>query len=256
MKIGIMQPYTFPYIGYFQLINYVDKWVVFDDTQFISKGWINRNRILHPQVTKEWQYFTMPVKKHSRNSRIKDIEINNDERWGDEFLGKLTSYKKKAPFYSETVEFLGDCICFDCPSLSEWITHTLVSTCRYLNIPFDYSVFSEMEVNADNIQHAGQWALEIADAMGADEYVNPSGGYSIFNEDEFLARNIELRFLKSDLKPYVQRRDGFVAGLSIVDVMMWNDKDKIHEILSEYEIVTKSALSGLNDRQKYQGIVK
>ena len=76
MRVGIMQPYVFPYIGYFQLINYVDKWVVFDNTQYISKGWVNRNRILHPEVKKEWQYFTVPVKKHTRESRIKDIEVN------------------------------------------------------------------------------------------------------------------------------------------------------------------------------------
>ena len=242
MRVGIIQPYTFPYIGYFQLINYVDKWVIFDDTQYLSKGWINRNRILHPNVKKEWQYFTVPVKKHSRKSRIKDVEINDDLEWRDEFLGKLTSYKKKAPFYAETVEFIGDCISFKCPALFEWVVYTLKSTCNYLGVPFNYSIFSQMEINTDNIKHAGQWALEIADAMDVTEYVNPPSGYSIFNENEFLARNIELRFLKSNLTPYVQRRGYFVSGLSIVDVMMWNDKDRIHEMLTDYEIVTHSQL--------------
>jgi hypothetical protein len=242
MKLAVMQPYTFPYIGYFQLINHVDKWVIFDDTQYLAKGWINRNRILHPDLKKEWQYFTVPVKKHSIKSRIKEIEINDELKWRDELLGKLTSYKKKAPFYAETRKFVGDCISFKCSALSKWIEHTLKSTCDYLNVPFDYSVFSQMNINTDNVNHAGQWALEIADAMDADEYVNPPSGYSIFNEDEFLARNIDIRFLKPNLTPYIQRRGCFVSGLSIIDVMMWNDKDRIHEILKDYEIVTQSKL--------------
>jgi len=237
-----MQPYVFPYIGYFQLIQHADKWVVFDDTQYISKGWINRNRILHPDKNKEWQYFTIPVKKHSRGSRIKDIKINEDVSWRDEFLGKLTSYKKKAPFYSDTVAFVDDCIRFNCATLSEWVVHTLEKTCKYLNIPFDYTIFSEMKINTDKIEHAGQWALEISSAMDADEYINPPGGYTIFNENEFRERNIELSFLKPDLTSYTQRREGFVPGLSIVDIMMWNDRDKIHEMLSDYEIVTQSQL--------------
>lgn len=243
MKLAIMQPYTFPYLGYFQLIKYVDKWVIFDDTQYISKGWVNRNRILHPDVKKEWQYFTVPVKKHSRESRIKNVEINNGLDWRNEFLGKLTSYKKKAPFYAETVEFIEDCISFKCSSLSEWVVYTLKSTCNYLEVPFDYSIFSQMEIRTDNVEHAGQWALNIADAMDADEYVNPPGSYGIFNESEFRERSIELRFLKSNLSPYVQRRGHFISGLSIVDVMMWNDKAEITELLRDYEIVTHSELS-------------
>ena len=242
MKLAIMQPYTFPYIGYFQLIFYVDKWVVFDDTQYISKGWINRNRILHPDVKKEWQYFTVPLKTHSRESRIKDVAINDEFEWRNQFLGKLTSYKKKAPFYTETVEFIGDCISFRCSSLSEWVVHSLKSTCNYLEIPFNYSIYSKMVINTQNVEHAGQWALEIADALEAAEYVNPPGGYNIFNENEFLERNIELRFLKPNLSPYVQRRGCFVPGLSIVDIMMWNEKDRIHDMLTDYEIFTHSEL--------------
>jgi len=237
-----MQPYTFPYIGYFQLINYVDEWVVFDDTQYISKGWINRNRILHPDEIKEWQYFTIPVQKHSRESRIKDVEINDNIKWKDKFLGKLTSYKKKAPFYTDTVEFIEDCLSLKCTTFSEWIVFTLKNTCSYLDIPFNYSIFSQMKIDIGDIEHAGQWALKIADAMDADEYINPHSGYNIFNENEFRKNTIELRFIKPNLESYAQRRGQFVPGLSIVDVMMWNHKDKIQEMLSDYKIVTYSDL--------------
>lgn len=242
MKVGIMQPYVFPYIGYFQLINYVDKWVVFDDTQYISKGWVNRNRILHPDMEKEWQYFSVPLRKHSHDCRIKDIEINEDIDWKSQLLGKLTSYKKKAPFYMQTIEFVNECVSVECPMLSEWVVFTLKRTCEYLNIPFDYSIFSKMEINNLNIEHAGQWALEIADATGADEYTNPPAGHGIFKEHEFRERGIELNFLKPRMEPYVQIRGEFIAGLSIIDVMMWNDKKAINKMLSEYDIVTQSQL--------------
>ncbi len=239
-----MQPYTFPYIGYFQLINYVDKWVVFDDTQYISKGWVNRNRILHPDSKKEWQYFTIPVKKHSRKSKIQDIEINTELNWKDELLGKLSHYKKKAPFYMETVDFLGDCISTNDYKLSEWTVHTLKSTCDYLDLSFDYSIFSKMDINTENIEHAGEWALRISDAIGVDEYVNPPSGYRIFKENEFLEKNIKLRFLKPNLTPYIQRRSSFTAGLSIIDVLICNDKNQIREMLMEHEILTYSELIG------------
>lgn len=243
-----MQPYIFPYVGYFQLIGSVDKWVVFDDTQYLSKGWINRNRILHPDLKKKWQYFTIPVKKHSRESRIKDVEVNDGIDWRAEFIGKLTSYKKKAPYYTETVEFVENCISDDYATLSELIVSTLEKTCDYLAISFDYSVFSEMSVNTDNVKHAGQWALEIADSMGASEYINPQGGCDIFKQDEFIDRGVGLHFLRSNLHPYVQRRGEFVEGLSIVDVMMWNDKNTIHEMLRDYEIVSQSELREIDDR--------
>jgi len=242
MKIGIMQPYFFPYIGYFQLINYIDKWVVFDDTQYISKGWINRNRILHPDVKKEWQFFTIPVKKHSLKSRILNIEINDNIDWRNDLLGKLTTYKKKAPFYKETVEFINSCIGFEYTNLSKIVVYTLKNVCKNLGIPFNYTLFSQMNINTANIKHAGQWALEIAAAMDANVYVNPVSGYSLFNENEFQDRNIELQFLKPKLTPYVQRRGHFVPGLSIIDIMMWNDNNSISSMLKDFEILTYSKL--------------
>lgn len=247
MKIGLMQPYAFPYLGYFQLINHVDKWVVFDDIQYITKGWVNRNRILHPDVKKEWQYFTVPIKKCSRETRIRNIEICDTIEWRRTFHGKLTSYKKNAPFYAETVEFIDDCISYRSSSLTEWLVHTLESICNYLDIPFDYSIISQKEFNSDKVCHPGQWALEIAESMNAAEYVNPAGGYRIYNESEFKERNIDLNFLQSNLPIYVQRRGYFVPGLSIIDIMMWNDKKSITKMLADYKIMNKKHLTSQDE---------
>lgn len=237
-----MQPYIFPYIGYFQLIKYVDKWVVFDDTQYIAKGWVNRNRILHPDYEKDWQYISIPVKKHTHKIRIKDVEINDNIDWRAMLKGKLSAYRKRAPYYKETLDFIDDCLSYHTPLLSEWAVTTLRKTCGYLGIKFDYTVFSSMPIHAEKVKHAGQWALEVADHMGADEYINPYSGYSIFNEEEFNERGIELNFLRPNLQPYIQRRGRFVGGLSIIDVMMWNDKETIRNMLDDYVIVSQAEL--------------
>ena len=93
MKLGIMQPYFFPYIGYFQLMKHVDQWVVFDDIQFIDKGWINRNRILHPDTKKQWLYITLPLHKRKQFDKICNIHIKSEINWKEEILGRLTAYK-------------------------------------------------------------------------------------------------------------------------------------------------------------------
>jgi hypothetical protein len=120
-----MQPYFFPYLGYFQLINLVDKWIVFDETQFISKGWVNRNRILHPNEDKEWQYFTLPLRKKKREAMISEVEINMDLNWQAQLLGKLTAYKRKAPYYQQVIDFLLDAVDFADSNLSRFTIHTL-----------------------------------------------------------------------------------------------------------------------------------
>ena len=116
MKLGVMQPYFFPYIGYFQLMKNVDQWVVFDDIQYINKGWINRNRILHPNVEKQWQYITLPLVKRKQFEKICNIEIKSEINWRAEILGKLTAYKRKAPFYNETLNLINEC--FDTTDLN------------------------------------------------------------------------------------------------------------------------------------------
>jgi len=243
VRVAIMQPYFFPYIGYFQLLKAADNWVSFDDTQFVNKGWINRNRILHPDTSKEWQYITLPLNKRGRFDKICDISIKSDEKWRDQIIGKLTSYKRKAPFYTQTIDFVESCFETDETNLSKFLVRSLKLTADYLGIETPIRVQSNMKLSLNNIEHPGQWALRIAEIVGASEYINPHGGNEIFNEREFDDAGIKLRFLKPILNPYKQRRDVFVPGLSIIDVMMWNDMEKIHQILSlDYEILQKTDL--------------
>jgi hypothetical protein len=246
MKLGIMQPYFFPYIGYFQLMAAVDRWISFDDIQFIDKGWVNRNRILHPDVNKEWQYITLPLEKRGRFDKICEISIKSDAKWREQMLGKLSSYKRKAPNYKSTIDFVTSCFDTDETNLSRFLTRTLRMTAEYLGIETPIEVQSQMNLTLNEVEHSGQWALRISEKLGATEYINPHSGADIFKEREFDASCIKLTFLKPHLELYAQRQDYFIEGLSIIDVMMWNDREKISEMLTRgFEMIRAGELSTL-----------
>lgn len=246
MKAGIMQPYFFPYLGYVQLMGFVDQWVIFDDVQFIDKGWVNRNRILHPDEKKEWQFITLPLKNRGQFDKICALKIDNAAKWRDQILGKLTSYKKKAPRYRQTIDFVNRCFSIETDSLSRFLAHTLRVTATELNLNCEITVQSEANFALGNVEHAGQWALEISKVVGATEYINPYGGAELFDESEYRDAGISLKFLKPRLANYKQRREGFVPGLSIVDVMMWNTPEEIKRMLDEdYVLLSKAECNDL-----------
>ncbi|MFS8152580.1 WbqC family protein [Vreelandella titanicae] len=235
--IAIMQPYFFPYIGYFQLMHKSDVWIIFDNVQFIDKGWINRNRILHPAIEKEWQYITVPLSKRTQFSKICDIKIKNSENWKNNIFGKLSFYKKKAPHYNETINFLRECFSVEHDNLSFFLTHSLKMTAQLLDIDSEIQVQSHLGIPKKDAIHPGQWALNISKELNAKEYVNPLGGAEIFQPDEFTKSKIKLSFLEPDIDNYKQANRSFVPGLSIIDVMMWNDIDEIKEFVKKGNLI-------------------
>lgn len=231
MKLGIMQPYFFPYLGYFDLINYTDQWIVFDTVQYIRHGWVNRNRILHPKDG--WQYIVVPLKKHSRDTVIKDIEISEDPKWPQRILGQNQHYKKKAPYFRETYRLVKECLAVEEHSLSRLNVAILEKICRHLGIRFQYEYFSEMQLELESVENPGDWALRISEKLEAKEYVNPSGGAVIFDSSKFEALGIKLNIRKLLPFEYACRGYEFVPGLSIIDVLMWNPPDKVKEYLDK-----------------------
>ena len=231
MTLGIMQPYFFPYLGYFDLINKSDKWIVFDTPQYIRHGWVNRNRILHP--TSGWQYFIVPVKKHHRETPIYEIEISDQENWQERILGQLNHYKKKAPNYFGTIEFIKSCFEENLIFLSEFNTMVLSKLCNLLRIDFDIEIFSKMDLQIGKIENPGEWALRICEALGAETYINPPGGETIFDKNEFEAKKINLVIQDFENMKYPVRGNEFVADLSIIDVLMWNEPKEIKKYLDK-----------------------
>ena len=233
MKLGIMQPYFFPYLGYFDLINCTDKWIVFDVVQYIRKGWMNRNRIHHPNL-KDDLYFLVPIEKSPRETLIKDIRISDDPNWRRKIRGQLEHYKKRAPHFKETTAFVEDCLATQERSLCRLNVEILRKTCELLGIDFQFEIFSEMNIDLGIVNDPGDWALRISELLGAKTYINPPGGEAIFDRQKFKSKGIDLILRNVPTYRYSCRGYEFIPNLSIIDVLMFNSVSEIQSTLSQF----------------------
>lgn len=232
MKLGIMQPYFFPYLGYFDLIHRVDQWVVFDTVPYGPKTWMNRNRILHP--SEAWQYITVPVDRHVGQGRICDVRPIDLQAAGQRVRAQLEHYRRgRAPFFRQVVDIVEQTFATGgLQTLSDLNVEGLRRVCAYLGMAFPHRRLSQMALDLPPIAHAGQWALEIADRLGAAAYINPPGGRAIFRPEEWEARGIGLSFTELVSFPYPCGSYTPVEHLSILDVLMWNDPETVMAYLS------------------------
>lgn len=236
MKLGIMQPYFLPYLGYLCLLKKVDRFVLFDTPQFIRHGWIERNRIVNQQ--RQPIYIKVPLHRHSRSTPIKDVVINDETDWRGKILAQLGVYRKIAPYYWEVFKLLKEALDYDTASIVKLDDHLLSAVCGYLGIPYRGAVFSEMGIDvADRVQAPDEWALHISLHLGATAYYNPIGGLSFFERDKYARAGLELKFVKMKDITYSQNTDTFVPDLSVVDAMMFNPPERIRDLLDECELV-------------------
>jgi len=229
MKLGIMQPYLFPYIGYFQLINLVDKFVIFDDVNYIKKGWINRNYIL---VNGEKRLFTISLKGASQNKLINELDIIDPF---ENFIKTIHLSYVKAPHYKQTIELINRIIAFEDRNLSKFIINSLQNIAAYIGIETEFLVSSEIIKN--NLLQGQEKIIAICETLNASTYINPIGGVNLYKKEDFNCKNIELLFLKTIFKCYTQDVTGFEQGLSIIDVLMHNSAANTKEMLDNFELV-------------------
>jgi hypothetical protein len=236
MKVGIMQPYFFPYLGYFSLIRATERWVVFDEVQFIRHGWIERNRVLNS--SDGWQYIKVPLVKSSRDVKIKDTLVRNEENWQNTILAQLTCYKRKAPYYNAVTGLLMDLFNERYDNITSLNVKAMEAVCSYLGLEFNYQVYSRSGMDVrDKVSAPGDWALQIAKELGADEYINPYGGQELFDRTRYEKEGIKIRFLKNELRPYNQRRGTFEPGLSILDTLMFNSPEETVNLIDAYLLI-------------------
>ena len=233
--IAIMQPYFFPYLGYFSLIKHIDRFIILDVVQFIRHGWIERNRIL--KHGEGWQYIQVPLVKHTRETPINEVKIRVNDSWEERIIRQLEHYKKTGPHYKEVISFLQNAFSYKTDSIADLDAHLLGETCHYIGIPFKREVFSEMHLAIERVNAPDEWALNICRALPADTYINPPGGIELFDRNKYIQAGITLQFLKVNLRPYNQGRESFCEGLSILDVMMFNGVEQINKMLDEYELL-------------------
>jgi len=234
MKLAVMQPYFFPYLGYFDLINMADEWIVFDTPQYIRHGWINRNRIL--DSNSGWQYIIVPIRKHHQVTPINQIEVSTNTDWKALILRQLSHYEDHAPYYAPVMDFLDDCFLNSENNLVRLNTRLFRKTCSRLGIEKPIHVFSEMNLPLGPINGPDDWALRISQAAGASEYINPPGGAGLFDEIKFENCGIKLTIQSFDNLAYDCGRYEFEPALSIIDVMMWNSPEKIKHYLDTSHI--------------------
>jgi hypothetical protein len=236
MKIAIMHPYFFPYLGYFSLIKNTDKFILLDSVQFIRHGWIERNRIL--KSDEGWLYIGVPLKKHKHDTLIKEIEINNEINWEGKIIAQLGYYKKIAPFYYKVIKLLETTFSNKYEKIVDLNKATLKMVCDYLGISNSIEVYSEMGLCIEPVTAPDEWALNICKAInGVEEYWNPEGGASIFDKRKFRLNNMTIKFLHQNLEVYNQKRGVFESGLSIIDIIMFNSPEVINEMLTKFELL-------------------
>jgi len=232
MKIAIMQPYFFPYIGYFQLISAVDKFVIYDDVNFINKGWINRNNIL---VGGKSVLITFPLKESSQNKKIHDINTIRDIKVIEKLLKTISTNYKKAPYFDQVFEMIHQIFMTVSSSIAEFNLLQLKLVCNYLEITAQF-VNSSSLYNNDNLK-GEERIVDICIQEKAEIYINPIGGVELYNKNSFKKNDIKLLFIKSQEIQYKQFKNPFVPWLSIIDVLMFNSVEQTKEILKKYQLV-------------------
>lgn len=232
MTLAIMQPYFLPYIGYMQLMNAVDTFVLYDDVAFINRGWINRNRLL---INGQEYLFTVPLKDASQNKRINEVYLADDPKWRSKLLKTIEQGYRKAPFYQTVMSLTEKIVNFTTDSIADLVHVSLVELNQYLGL--NTRIVSSSSVYNNVALKAQERILDICRQENATRYINPIGGTELYDKSTFAEAGIQLNFIQSKRVAYPQFRNEFVPWLSIIDVLMFNDIATVQAMLNEYELV-------------------
>ena len=229
MTLAIMQPYLFPYTGYWQLVNAVDTFVIFDDVNFIKKGYINRNSIL---LNGKPHIFTLELIGASQNKLINEIEIGSNSR---KILKTIEMSYKKSPYFYIVFPIIKDILENKEKNLAKFIGHSLEKISNYLEIDTKFIYSSDIRKN--NSLKAQDKILEIASLLKSTDYINAIDGQKFYDKERFSQENIQLNFLDTEITEYKQFENEFESHLSIVDILMFNSIEDIKNILSKFKLI-------------------
>ncbi len=229
MKLAIMQPYLFPYIGYFQLINAVDEFVIYDDVNYIKQGWINRNRILLDQKA---FLITLQLFGASSFKLINQVEVGCNQKT---ILKTIEQAYKRAPHFKFVYSIIENILLNSEKNLAKFIEYSIYDINKYLGITTKMVLSSEISKN--NELKNQEKVINICEQINATTYINAIGGQEIYSKECFLEKGIKLKFIKSKQITYKQFNNEFLPWLSIIDLMMFNEPNIIKKMLDEYELI-------------------
>lgn len=232
IKTCVMQPYLFPYLGYWQMISAVDHFVIFDDVNYINKGWINRNNIL---LNGQTHLFTLPLKKASQNKLINEVEISDDVKSKEKILKTIDVAYHKAPFFNEIFPLVERIILNPQSNLAWFLRDQFDVIFQYLDI--STNIVMSSEIKKDNNLNGNGKILQICKALDTEVYINAIGGQELYSREEFEANNLILKFIQMRPVNYKQLNNSFVPWLSVIDILMFNDIETVNNLLNEYDII-------------------
>lgn len=232
MKVAIMQPYILPYLGYWQMITSVDKFVLFDDVNYIVRGWINRNNIL---MNGKAHLFTLPLNGASPNKLIKELTLQNNVKERNKLLRCIECSYRKAPMFQTVFPIISNIINNEEEDLVKYLLFQFREIYKYLGIEDNMLLSSEIPQNPE--LKAQNKVMGICKYLGADHYINAIGGQELYDKDYFVAENMKLSFTMMDKVKYKQFNDDFIPNLSIIDVLMFNGVEETKQLLKQYQLL-------------------
>ncbi len=224
-----MQPYFFPYIGYWQLLYAADTFVIYDDVNFIKQGYINRNSILAGVTS---QKVTLEVIGASSNKLINEIYVGNNTK---KLLKSIAQAYRKAPEYENIFPLLQSILENPEKNLAKFLKNSIQKISTYLDI--DTKIIYSSDIKKDNSLKAQNKVLDICKQLNTSHYINAIGGQDLYSKEAFKSNNIELNFIQTDLIEYEQFKNKFVPYLSIIDILMFNSKQEIQYMLTCYKLI-------------------
>jgi len=225
-----MQPYFFPYIGYFQLINSVDKFIFYDDVNFIKNGWINRNRIL---LNGKPHYITLQLKQASSFKTI-DVTEFSDNR--NKLKKTIFQAYKKTPYFDSAWPIVDKCLSYKTQLISEVAIYSIIETCKYIDLDTEFEISSKAYGDTKGLEREER-IKEICKLNNASHYINPIGGVELYDKNIFSEAGIEMRFIKTGDIVYNQNCPVFVPWLSVIDVLMFNSPKDVNGMLNNFVLL-------------------
>lgn len=239
MKLAVMQPYFFPYLGYFQLIQSAEHFMFFDSVQYVKQSWMGRNRLLN--FSNQEPFYIRPELIHPEyKAMLPSVKLQQDGKWQKELMKDISNYKSKAPFYQETVGLIEMLLGKKYEYLTDFNIGSTIEIAHWLGINVKFDRFSDYQFEFERKLKVGMWGLGISIAMNASHFINAPGGELYILPEGFESNNIKLGFLQPGLLPYCQKIQQFVSHLSIIDVLMFNGREKTMEQLKECHIKWKN----------------
>lgn len=229
--VVVMQPYFFPYLGYFQLVAASSVFIFLDDVAYIKRGWINRNSFL---VQNRAHVFTVPLQAPSINRQIATTLVAEDPRWQSHLIRLLENAYAHAPFRDAVLGLVQQVVSEPQRSIGNLAATSVRTVCAYVGLPATWQMSSEAHPR-NGLKGAAR-IVDICRTLDATRYVNAPGGKDLYDSSEFLRAGIELRFLRPVLPAYVQSGGQFVRGLSIIDVLMFNPPEQVRAWMEAYEL--------------------